>query len=197
MSAHGAFTAALIAGGESSRMGQDKAFLEVGGRPLWRLQLDLLARLAPSQVILSANAAQQFPELPDAVTLVRDPVADGGPLSGLAAVLGASRQARVLVIAVDMPRLAPDFLAGLLGAEGAVVYRHDGGRFEPFPAVYPTAAAPAAWEALRAGRLALQDFLRDLVDAGSMAAWPVGEDAGDHFRSWNRPSDIAAIPSDR
>ena len=47
------FSAALLAGGRSSRMGRDKAFLEIDGVPLWQRQLQTLRELGPSETFLA------------------------------------------------------------------------------------------------------------------------------------------------
>ncbi len=185
--------AALLAGGKSSRMGTDKAFLEIEGVPLWSRQLALLRSVLPAQLILSANGTQVFPGLAGDVTLVRDATIDAGPLSGLVATLEASRWDRVLVIAVDMPALTSAFLGNLLGEEAAVVSLDESGRFEPFPAVYPASAAALARESLRSGRLALQGFLRSCVEDGMMIVRPASAGDASLFQSWNRPSDIADL----
>jgi len=43
-------SAALLAGGESHRMGRDKATLLFYGKPLWQIQLDLLQKLEPAEI---------------------------------------------------------------------------------------------------------------------------------------------------
>ena len=43
-------SAVLLAGGESRRMGKDKATLFFGGKPLWQIQLELLRKLEPSEI---------------------------------------------------------------------------------------------------------------------------------------------------
>ena len=48
-------SAVLLAGGESHRMGQDKATLVFRGKPLWEIQLDLLRKLQPREIFLSAR----------------------------------------------------------------------------------------------------------------------------------------------
>jgi molybdopterin-guanine dinucleotide biosynthesis protein A len=184
------FAAAVFAGGKSSRMGTDKAFLEIEGIPLWQRQLSLLRSMEPAQLILSANGTQEFPGIADEVTLVRDPVGDAGPLSGLVATLEASRYERVLVIAVDMPGLHSAFLEHLMQAGKALVFRDESGRFEPFPAVYPAPAATLARDALKKGRLALQELLSGCVEKGLMVARPLAAAERSCFQSWNRPSDI-------
>ena len=45
----------LLAGGESRRMGKDKATALFRGKPLWQIQLDLLRKLEPSEIFLSAR----------------------------------------------------------------------------------------------------------------------------------------------
>jgi molybdopterin-guanine dinucleotide biosynthesis protein A len=47
-----ALTAVLLAGGESRRLGRDKATIDWGGRPLWELQLEKLRALNPAEILL-------------------------------------------------------------------------------------------------------------------------------------------------
>src|SRR5207248_8649239 len=46
-------SAVLLAGGESRRMGKDKAMLPFGGKPLWQIQLELLGKLEPVEIFVS------------------------------------------------------------------------------------------------------------------------------------------------
>src|SRR5438874_2033835 len=48
-------SAVLLAGGKSRRMGQDKATLIIAGKPLWQIQLDLLRKLQPQEMFVSAR----------------------------------------------------------------------------------------------------------------------------------------------
>src|SRR5438132_3286725 len=48
-------SAVLLAGGESRRMGKDKATLQFRGRPLWQIQFELLRKLHPSEIFISAR----------------------------------------------------------------------------------------------------------------------------------------------
>ena len=68
------FSAALLVGGRSRRMGSDKAFLPFGDppQPLWRRQVGLLESLGARQLMLSHNADQKFATLPHGLEAVVD-----------------------------------------------------------------------------------------------------------------------------
>ena len=91
------FSAVLLAGGESTRMGRDKATLEWRGLPLWGCQLQKLRALT-SNVFVSARFA--VPWRPRDVKLVIDESPSRGPLSGLTAALAMMETDCLLVLAV-------------------------------------------------------------------------------------------------
>ena len=93
-------SAVLLAGGESTRMGRDKATLEWRGLPLWAYQLQKLRALT-SNIFVSARFAVRW--RPADVKLVIDESPSRGPLSGLTASLGITETDCLLVLAVDMP----------------------------------------------------------------------------------------------
>src|SRR5580704_153873 len=98
------FTAALLAGGKSSRMGQDKAYLPVMwegvSMPLWERQLAVLKSIAPESLIISGPRKPGYPE---SVTVLPDQWSEVGPLGGIATCLRGSGSALLLVLAIDMP----------------------------------------------------------------------------------------------
>ena len=55
-------SAVLLAGGRSSRMGQDKAFLEIAGQMLWRRQIETLRALSPEQLMISGPPREAWGE---------------------------------------------------------------------------------------------------------------------------------------
>src|SRR5262249_31891495 len=79
------FSAVLLAGGESRRMGRDKATILFRGKPLWEVQLEKLKKLAPKEIFVSARVDP--PWRPNDVLFVADVPPSRGPLSGLAASL--------------------------------------------------------------------------------------------------------------
>ena len=100
------FTAALMAGGKSSRMGSDKRLLEIDGIPFWQRQIELLESLAPSEILISAS---DYPAWAGRHGVVKDEAAGAGPLAGLSAILNAAAHEIVLVLAVDMPLMNARF----------------------------------------------------------------------------------------
>jgi len=95
----------VLAGGKSSRMGKDKALLELGGKPLALRAVTKLQRVCADVQILSAR-----PELEVFAPLVRDIHEGCGPMGGLEAALGHSRHDWNLFLPVDMPFLPTAFL---------------------------------------------------------------------------------------
>ncbi|PYK66977.1 MAG: hypothetical protein DME45_11275, partial [Verrucomicrobia bacterium] len=67
------------------RLGQDKATLVFHGKSLWEIQLDLLRKLRPREIFLSARSDPVW--RPADVHFVPDQAPSRGPLGGLAATL--------------------------------------------------------------------------------------------------------------
>lgn len=190
------FSAVLLAGGASRRMGVDKALLPApGGRapslsvPLWQRQLQTLQALQPAEIFISGP---RKPGFPTTVRCIADRVPSRGPLGGLATCLQQVTTPCLVVLAIDLPFMETEFLARLLEAcgpgRGAVPRGHT--RYEPLAAVYPRAAAQIANAALDAGRLKLQGFVDELVRATLVEPYPLS--AGDLrlFQNWNTMHDL-------
>src|SRR6478735_4246071 len=91
-------TAVLLAGGESRRMGRDKAMVELGGEPLWQRQLRVLRGLKPEAIFISARSKPDW--LPAETDLLLDDPPARGPVGGLARALGAMTTTHLVALAV-------------------------------------------------------------------------------------------------
>ena len=101
-------TLAILAGGMSKRMGQNKAILPFQGEVLVRRVLNRLTGLATEAIII-APESQEYLSL--GIRVAPDQIPGRGPLGGLyTALMAASRQA-VAVVACDMPFVSADLLA--------------------------------------------------------------------------------------
>jgi molybdopterin-guanine dinucleotide biosynthesis protein A len=132
-----AITGAILAGGQSRRLGQDKATLKMGGKSLAGWVVQALAPLV-SDLWLITN--QPLNHLSLGLPLLTDLEPYQGPSGGLVTALFHARTPWVLAAAVDNPFLSPPLLKALVGRarEGnpaAVVCRSSGG-LEPFPGLY-------------------------------------------------------------
>ena len=159
----------LLAGGQSSRMGTNKALLDFDGIPL-------IARLAQrftawfSQVLVVTNnpEAYRFLGLP----MVGDRIPGLGPLGGLEAGLSASRHDLAFFAACDMPFLNESlvrFMVEQSPGHDIVVPRLDG-EYEPMHAVYSRSVLPAITDNLDNRRLKLlriydQARVREITEA--------------------------------
>jgi len=184
-------TAAIMAGGKSRRMGQDKAWIDVRGEPLIRRVSAVLASVA-DEVIVVAND-ERYAAL--GLRVVPDRFPDGGALGGIATGVGAAAHDTVLVAACDMPFLDPAVWRLLVGRAGDadVVIPVLGEQPETLHAIYTKACLPAMERALAAGRMRVISFFDEVrVDR-------VGEDlirtidpTLRAFTNVNTPEELAA-----
>ena len=139
-------SAAILAGGKSSRMGRDKAALPFGGETLLTYQARKLRALGVGELLLS-GASEAVP----GAHVVPDLLPGRGPLGGLHACLSAASGEAVLVLSVDVPLVPASALAALIAAHaGGVTLLEHGGVTEPLIGVYDASLAPEA------GRLLLE-----------------------------------------
>jgi molybdenum cofactor guanylyltransferase len=183
-------TTLLLAGGESRRMGRDKATIELDGRQLWERQLELLRALRPDKIFVSARSTRKW--LPDTVELLLDDDPSRGPLSGLTKGLIAMRTTHLLVLAVDMPFMTADELSSLCErvCERRGVVPAIANRAEPLAAIYPAEAATDFQDALAGSDFSLQPLVRKLAEVRKISLWPVAEESAHFYRSVNEPSDF-------
>ena len=162
-SPNSAFTAfSILAGGKSSRMGTNKALLEVGGSGMLERAAALLRPLVGQLFVVADDAAAyaglDLPIVPD-----RHPGC--GAVGGIHAALLHAAQPLVLCVACDMPHLGRGVVELLLAAarpdDDALVPRV-GGRPEPLLAVYGTSARAGFERAIASGRLRVMDALEGL-----------------------------------
>ena len=139
------FSAAVLAGGFSSRMGRDKAALPFGGTTLLDFQVGKLRALGIEDIMISGSA-QALP----GTRSVPDVYPHRGPLSGIHACLAEAGGGAVLFLSVDTPLIPPEALQALLSAhENGVTLLHHGNRTEPLFGVYDCTLAPLCEEILR------------------------------------------------
>jgi molybdopterin-guanine dinucleotide biosynthesis protein A len=146
-----ATAAFVLAGGQSRRMGTDKALLEWEGRTLLQNTLDLLAGLT-SRIAIVGDPAKFSRFGP----VVEDQFFARGPLAGIHAALRATRADFNLILAVDMPLLERRFLEFLLEqaalSKATVTVPRTSDGWQPLCAVYRREFADSADAALRLGR---------------------------------------------
>lgn len=182
----------VMAGGESRRMGQDKAGLVVGGEVLWRRQLRVLAAAGAAPIAIGRRSEQAA--LGDEAVVVRDELTGIGPLAGLHAALRWAAEATWLaVLAVDLPEMDAAWFEELRRrcAPGVGAVARSGGGFEPLAAIYPCAALAVVAAQAASGEFSLQRLIARLVAERRMAVWDLPAEGDARLRNWNSPADRA------
>jgi molybdenum cofactor guanylyltransferase len=144
-------SAFVLAGGKSSRMGEDKAFLQLGEQSLLERSL-LLAQSVTQDVKIVGSSAKFSRYAP----VVEDIYPDRGPLGGIHAALSICKADLNLFLAVDLPFVEPEFLKYLLGvaerSEAIVTLPRIGNRWQPLCALYKRHFGKLAERALQDGK---------------------------------------------
>lgn len=151
-------TGIVLAGGRSTRMGQDKARLSFGGETMVARATRILMDVV-DDVIVVTRPGSCFPGLPG--RLVHDAVADLGPLAGIAAGLAASHTDVNLIVACDMPLVRPAVLQRLiqLRDDADVCVAVANGHASPLCGVYRAGVGTVAEELLAAGERRVMELL--------------------------------------
>lgn len=187
----------IVAGGLGSRLGGDKAFALLAGRPLIAHVVD---RLQPQCGPLAINAAGDDPRFaPLALPVIEDADATrAGPLAGIAAALRWARDdlraTHVVTVPVDVPLLPPDLVARLAAAPGPARIARSNGRPHPVAGVFDVALLDGLEAFLRQDtRRAMMAWL-DGVGATTVDFEPlqIGGAPVDPFFNVNTPEDLEA-----
>lgn len=160
---------AVLAGGCGSRLGGEKAWVELGGRPLYSYPLAVIeaAGLDPVVCVKRTESRGSFRSLRvrkeprDEVRVLEEPDEPRHPLCGIVAALRTGvREAEkpvvsavgggrpMVVVACDMPFVTPDLVAFLAAADEPLVVPVLDGRLQPLLARYEPTLLPELEEAL-------------------------------------------------
>jgi molybdopterin-guanine dinucleotide biosynthesis protein A len=188
----------ILAGGKSTRMGADKAFVILDGRTLLACMLEL-AHSITDEVRIVGDPAKYSHFAP----VIQDIYRDCGPLGGIHAAVKASQAELNLVLAVDVPFVSLAFLLYLIhrarSARQAIVtvVRTEEG-WQPLCAIYRKQFAEIAEKALRDGRYKIGPLFdeaqplvitNDDLQSAGFSPWI--------FRNLNTPRDLTEAQQDR
>ncbi len=154
-------TAFVLAGGRSTRMGRDKAFLEIDGETLIARVLKLARAVAPGVHII--GDAKKFAPWGE---VVEDIYPGHGPLAGIHAALAGTKTDLNLIVPIDMPFLSETFLTFLIergrASSAIVIVPRSEGRLHPLCAVYRKEFAEFAKRSLEANRNRIDALYSDV-----------------------------------
>jgi molybdopterin-guanine dinucleotide biosynthesis protein A len=183
----------ILAGGKSSRMGRDKAMLEIGGVTILDRTMALIRGVGIEPVLVGAPV-----EFSRAVAgrVIEDEWPGAGPLGGIITALRASQKSWNLIVACDLPYLTREWLEflvarGLSSKADAVVPMNEGGP-EPLCATYARSTEEPLVAAFEGGvRGVIQALTHIRVEYLEPVEWKGFDSEGLLFKNMNQPADYA------
>lgn len=153
-------TGIILAGGESSRMQEDKALMQFNGKTFTKLVANAMNPLVSGMLLLSNNPAHKILGL----TQISDAFEDAGPLAGIYSGLRQSKTDLNLVLSCDVPLIKTHILQSLLQHANKfdVVQLSAENRAMPLIALYNKSCLPHFEKCLKNGEYKLQLALADL-----------------------------------
>lgn len=174
-------------------MGEDKAFIELNGVPLWRRQLQILQELAPRELFIAGPPHEEWRG--EGHLIIPDAQRNAGPLGGLVAALRRCSAPLLLTLAVDLPHMTSDYLrdliAGCSRTRGIIPRARE--HFETVAAVYPTSALPLAEMCLMSDKTSLQSFAARSLFEDLVTASEIGAEDKPLFLNINTPEDLSSV----
>lgn len=148
---------AILAGGKSSRMVNDKAFLKIGGKVMIEHVVETASRLLPKpKIITNAPEKYEFLNLPCYTDIIKN----AGPLGGIYTALKKTTACRSLILACDLPFITAALIKLLTEDKSAYdVLTVDAGRgIEPLCAVYDINCIRKIEIQIDSGNFKISDF---------------------------------------
>jgi molybdopterin-guanine dinucleotide biosynthesis protein A len=187
----GNVTGALLLGGQSSRMGRDKALLEWRGETFSTRAARLLSDLFAETLLVGGSPEEATPG-----RRVSDPPGPACALRGLVGALDAATTPRVLIVATDLPLLHEDLLLALTAwPESDIVVPSDEDGDHPLCAIYRRdVCLPIARAHLESDRLSIRGLLgaveSDRVSLGDLGLGDLGPSL---LMNVNTPEELAQL----
>jgi molybdopterin-guanine dinucleotide biosynthesis protein A len=199
----------VLAGGKSSRMGQDKALMELWGRPMVEIAVEKM-RTFCATVSIAGNRE----DLGRFAPVVPEMRADAGPAAGVEAGLRAAKQPWVMFVPVDVPLMPAEVLRrwaeavlgfGDRGVVSAYLIAND--LRQPAFCMFQRGGVSKVTAAIEAGRLRLNEIVDSVGDGEIGYSWgcdaaafgPKGGSTEERSRLWfanmNTPAEMALVES--
>jgi len=167
-------TGIILAGGRNTRIGTDKAFLEINGVRLIDRTITIFQEIF-EEIIIVTNSPLSY--IDKNVTIVTDIIENKGPLGGLYTGLFFTSSQHAFACACDMPFLDGSFIKCMTEhcADYDVVVPYSGDGLQPLHAIYSKKCLPATLNFLKRDKLKIIDLYKGLK------IFTINEDTIDSF----------------
>lgn len=177
----------ITAGGKSSRMGTDKGFVEIDGKPMICYLTEMLSENDyPFTIIANSAKYEQL-----GYRLISDVEKDKGPMGALLTALSDTSENHILILGCDTPFISAKLIKILIEntEKNTITIFQINGAFWPLLAVYPVSILDKVKFCIANNQLKLQDFIGNnrhkIIDLSL-----IEENLADCFLNFNCPDDI-------
>jgi molybdopterin-guanine dinucleotide biosynthesis protein A len=183
-------TGIILSGGKSLRMGMDKGFLEIDGKPMIQYVIDHINPVC-DQVLISANleAYSGF-----GYQVVPDVIKDIGPAGGIISCLPHTDHKKCLIISCDLPYVSTAFIESLVPLSDGyeITIPQVGPIMQPLCGIYSNEIYHRLKKLVDQGQYSMQKLVRlftlNIVDQSDLRIYNFHEE----LRNINRRSDLAS-----
>ncbi len=184
------FSAVVLAGGESRRMGRDKALIHRAGQTLLAHQIQILSAAGAAEIFISHRPPQVYEGY--GLPLISDAKPGMGPLAGVAAAFSQAKYPLLAVLAVDLPAMTAAYFKKLSQAclPGKGVVPRGAAGYEPLAAIYPQDALALALACLKGQDRSMRHFVQSCARQGLVSEIPILREEASWFANWNCPADV-------
>jgi molybdopterin-guanine dinucleotide biosynthesis protein A len=151
-------TGIILAGGKSTRMGQEKGLIEIAGKPMIQHVINHIAPLC-DQILISANR-EEYKDF--GYNVVKDVIKDIGPAGGIASCLPYSKHKKNIIISYDLPSASTLFIQRLLhlSEDYEITIPECDKHLQPLCGIYQKDIYPEFIKLVRNGHLALKYLVK-------------------------------------
>ena len=183
---------AIVAGGKSSRMGTDKAFVKLDSKPMIQHVIDRITGLGQSETILITNQPSAYEQF--GLPIFTDVYPDKGSLGGIYTAITYAQHPYILVVACDMPFLNSNllrFMVSQITEDIDIIAPRVEGYPQGLHAIYNKTCLLPIQERLDANRLKIIRFYDDVrVRYLDESAYETYDPDGLSFTNLNTPDEL-------
>jgi len=179
----------LLAGGKSSRMGQDKAFMMYGEKFLFEYSLSVLKHFSLDIIVSSSNPFFNNPDF----RRIEDEIPNLGPIGGILSCLKQIKNPLAIILPCDLPLINENIIELLIqnffGYDISIALNHEN-RPEPLIGIYSSSIIPFLEKSIALKKYKIQELFSAVKT--NFTSFP--DLSSETFRNVNSPDDFPSLP---
>ena len=179
-----AITVILLAGGKSSRMGQDKGLMLLNGKPMIEYIIEIAQQISTEIIIVANNDSYLKFNLP----VYKDEFLDKGPLAGIYTGLKNTKTEKNLILSCDVPYIQKELIEFLISnsEKNEITISLFQDKLHPLIGIYAKSCLPVILEQIKLNELKVASLFEKI----KTKLLDVNEFDSSNFRNINKESDL-------